>query len=103
MPGAFHTELLPVSDNTFKVYLLDLEWRNPSLQQAALKVRFNENGETAQCEPREEKYYFCKFSHKVKLREKGKLVVSAERAGQKGRPVIYELPLRLTETGAGHD
>jgi hypothetical protein len=35
MPGAFHTELVPSGKDKLKVYLLDIQWKNPSLKNSS--------------------------------------------------------------------
>ena len=39
MPGAFHTELVQTSDQGFKVFLLDVDWKNPVTSNSAVEAR----------------------------------------------------------------
>ncbi len=101
MPGAFHTELIPQSKNSLKIYLLDLQWKNPSVTKSKIEIIYNEK-ENAKCEP-EKNFFICTFSKSVDLRKKGALKVSAEREEQKGTEVSYSLPFKLKGTDVDHN
>ncbi len=94
MPGAFHTELIPTSPQSLKVYLLDINWGNPTVNSSSVKVTHKESKITKVCKA-ESSYYVCQFPKSVDLTKKGYLSVIAERENQKGMAVIYELPLKL--------
>lgn len=98
MPGAYHTELVPSGKNKLKVYLLDVEWKNPSILRSKLEVTYNENIK-AKCEVKTN-YYECAFPKSVNLTKKGELKVIAEREGQAGAEVSYPLPLKLEKATA---
>lgn len=40
MPGAFHTEIVPNGKHKIKVYLLDIEWKNPSVINSKLEISY---------------------------------------------------------------
>lgn len=92
MPGAFHTEVVPLSKDSLKLYLLDINWQNPSIKDSDVAVSINE--ETAKCMPVQD-YFKCDFSKKADLNKNGKLIVKASREKAKGNAVTYELPLKL--------
>lgn len=95
MPGPFHTELVPSENNSFKVYLLDMEWKNPSIKDSRVTVSFHSKEKsTAQCKV-EKNFYICSFDPKVDLTKKGELIVQAKREGQVGNEVKYLVPLAL--------
>lgn len=100
MPGAFHTEVVPVNKREIKVYLLDIEWKNPSIQRSKVQVEMNKI--VKECSPQSEPYFVCSFSPKVDLTKKGSLKIKAQREGQIGNEVIYELPLKLQVIDDGH-
>lgn len=102
MPGVFHTELLPDGANVLKVYLLDVNWKNPSVKDSSLKIRYGKKGEFAKCEVREQLFYSCRFSSKVDLTKKGLLTVSSMREKSKGNDVTYPLPLKLVDYDKEH-
>ena len=102
MPGAFHTELVPDGPNKVKVYLLDVNWKNPSITGSSLKLRYGVKGEFAKCAAGNGLFYICEFSKKIDLSKKGKLVLHSQREEQKGTKVDYELPLRLEPLSDGH-
>jgi hypothetical protein len=93
MPGAFHTEIIPDSKNKLKVYLLDMQWENPSVVKSNLKVIHN--GKTEAACTIKDTFYVCIFPKSVNLKKKGKLKLIAEREEQKGMEVSYPLPLKL--------
>ncbi len=102
MPGAFHTEVLPLGANKLKVYLLDINWENPSVLNSSLSVNLkSKTTSQAKCEA-QENYYLCEFPKGVDLTKKGELSIEAQRENQKGNKVSYELPLKLQVIDDGH-
>lgn len=103
MPGGFHTEVLPIGKNKLKVFLLDIEWKNPSLKNSSVEIRI-ESGEkkaTGSC-AQKDNYYECVFPKGIDLGKKGILFVRAKRESQQGMEINYELPLRLQVIDDGH-
>ncbi len=102
MPGAFHTEVVPQGKTELKVFLLDIEWKNPSINKSKLQVTLNDNSKTkAQCSINDN-YYLCSFPTSVDLTKKGELKVLPQRDGQKGAEVSYKLPLKFEVIDDGH-
>lgn len=102
MPGAFHTEVVPLGPNKLKVFLLDMTWQNPSTINSSLTVTLkSKNSAEAKCAIKEN-HYVCGFSKGVDLNQKGELVVNAKRESQKGNQVSYVLPLKLQIIDDGH-
>lgn len=103
MPGAFHTEVIPLGPNKIKIFLLDINWENPSVLNAAISLSHkSERISKAKCD-KKNNYYVCDFSKGVDITKKGKLIIEAQREGQKGNTVSYELPLKLQVIDDGHD
>ncbi len=100
MPGGFHTELILEEKNLLKVYLLDMQWQNPTVEKSALSVNYNDVS-TAKCSAQID-FYQCTFPKSVDLTKKGKLKVVAARQQQKGIEVFYPLPLKLEVIDDGH-
>ena len=95
MPGAFHTEVVQSSMNQFKVYLLDLQWKNPSVKNSTLEVKLSgKKILNADCKIIED-YYMCELPASVDLSKTGELKVLAQREDQKGMEVSYRLPLKF--------
>ena len=93
MPGAFHTEVVELNPNQIRVYLLDINFKNPTLADSELKITTKAKKLIrAKCKA-EEKSYLCDFPKSMSLKRSGRLLVTATRAGQKGVPVSYLLPL----------
>lgn len=95
MPGAFHTELVPAGDNAFKVYLLDMQWKNASVKNSKLKLSLQSKRTWVATCASEADYFLCKFKPDPGLSLNGELVVEAVRDGQIGKAMSYPLPLKL--------
>jgi hypothetical protein len=100
MPGAFHTELVPIGKNKLRVFLLDIQWKNPSVIKSKVQIKYN-GKINADCEI-QDNFYSCTFPKTVNLTKKGELKVTAEREDQKGMEVSYPLPLKLEVVSDGH-
>lgn len=96
MPGAFHTELLIEGQDKVKVFLLDMEWKNPTTKNSNLEVRLGEDKATCTAEA---EAYLCSWTKKVNLK-KGKLVVLANREGLQGNEAVYDLPLKWPKSSS---
>ncbi len=94
MPGAFHTEVVAEGDHRLKVYLLDMNWENPSTKDSSLEVKLQLGKKTTsfKCEM-SENFYSCTLPKGNNLK-KGKLEVQAQREGVKGSVAAYTLPLQ---------
>lgn len=94
MPGAFHTELVLLAKGEFKIYLLDLNFKNPSTKKSELQVHYlDKESAKADCQAQKNHYYLCKLPQPVDFAKKGELRVVATRDGQTGAEVVYPLPL----------
>ena len=98
MPGAFHTEVVLTAKNTVKVYLLDINWKNPSVTKSSVSLTHkSKSEESADCTV-ESNYFICEFPKTVNLYKKGELKLTALREDQKGNQAIYKLPLKLEKS-----
>lgn len=97
MPGGFHTEVVPNKDGTFKVYLLDIEFKNPMVKNSnvAAWVENNKKKVEIKCSPMRD-HFHC-FSKNSDLKN-GSLVVLAQRNLAKGNEANYKLPLTLVKS-----
>lgn len=95
MPGAFHTELVPLSDTKFKLYLLDVRWKNPSVENSKLSMVIldKELAGAVSCN-KEKKYYTCELPDGYSLKS-GKITVKSSYKNLPGIEVSYILPLGL--------
>lgn len=91
MPGAFHVELVPVNNRQVKAYLLDIEWKNPTLKDSSIEVA--QGPVVAKCRSQID-HFVCDFPASVNLTKLGDLTVNATREKQKGNTVKYSLPLK---------
>jgi hypothetical protein len=103
MPGAFHTELVQLSPNQLRVYLLDIHFKNPVVENSSIKLstRFRKLIR-AKCKP-EKDSFLCDFPKSVSLTRRGELRVQATRLGQVGVPVEYKTPLALPSPEAENE
>jgi hypothetical protein len=100
MPGAFHTELVQVGKNKMKVYLLDIEWKNPTVLRSSVHLVYKNKTETQANCVAQGTYYMCDFPQTINLNKKGELNITAMREEQKGQLAIYKLPLKLEKSAS---
>ncbi|KHD89626.1 MAG: hypothetical protein OM95_02565 [Bdellovibrio sp. ArHS] len=106
MPGAFHTELMLDEKHEAHIFLLDMEFKNPTVQNSKIEV-YALNGKTKvnfQCSIMGKNHFHCVPEKKYPL--KGELRVKAVRDNLPGNEVSYKLPLpKFAEekTPSGHD
>jgi hypothetical protein len=98
MPGAYHTEVVPEGPDKFKVYLLDMKWKNPTLKQSLVKAMLIEekNKVAVHCEAKDN-HYLCVLPKGRNLNQ-GVLELESQRENQKGNVAIYKLPLKLEKS-----
>lgn len=103
MPGAFHTEVVPITQHQFKVYLLDINWKNPSTVNSSLTVTYSGSPKhIAQCAAKEGGYFQCSLPESVDIGKRGHLTIASKREGQQGVDVTYDLPLKAKGHGKIH-
>lgn len=98
MPGAFHVEAL-AGEQAFRVYVLDMQFDNPTVENASLTAKLEQGGTTKQldCKTADDAAAFvCPLPANATL-EQGVLTVDAERSGKPGEPAKYELPLEWSD------
>ena len=101
MPGAFHTEIVTIGDHAIELYLLDINWKDPTVKDSTLTVThlFNEKQNELKCTVNE-KHFLCRSeSFPLNL---GSLSVKARRLGVEGVEVKYPLPLKIDAVEHGH-
>ncbi len=101
MPGAFHTEVVKTGKSSAKIYLLDINWKDPMTKNSSIEVEVVKAGKGL-CKPQGDQFFLCNFPKHVDLGKNGELKIVAERNGIKGNSVVYELPLRLQKIDDGH-
>jgi len=94
MPGAFHTEVVKITNKKFKIYLLDLEWKNPTVKDSTVEATLISKSveELAVCDAKDV-YYECRL--KNGSLKKGTLNIKAKRGDLIGSVAVYDLPLKL--------
>lgn len=101
MPGAFHTELVPAENNSFLVYLMDVNNKMPTTKESSLTLVYNSDESIVfECKPTDD-HYSCNTDKKVNL-TKGQITLKPSRLGRKGKEAIYDLPLSLDVTKNAH-
>ena len=108
MPGAFHTEVVPENSNKIKIYLLDMEWKNPTLKDSSIEaaIKIGKKNSKLSCQAQTD-FYACDLPKGINLK-KGQLEIQPVRQGQSGNKAIYKLPLTLesekkqTDSHEGH-
>lgn len=95
MPGAFHTELVLDQEQNVKIFLLDINFKNPSVKDSKVGV-VAKSGKTLvnfKCTEMVEEapHFHCIPEQKFLL--KGELIVKAVREKSVGNEAVYKLPL----------
>lgn len=96
MPGAFHTELVQINDQKFKVYLLDINWKNPTTKDSSLEasIKFKAESINASCKA-ESTVFVCDLPKGKSLKSAKEISLKAKRENAVGAVASYELPLRF--------
>lgn len=98
MPGAFHTELVLNKDQDLQIYLLDMNFKNPSIKDSKVEVYAKSNSGTQvtfKCPTMGGDHFHCLPEMKFPLN--GELVVKAVREKAVGNEAVYKLPLPTLE------
>lgn len=101
MPGAFHTELVLVGTSKVKIYLLDMNWKNPITGDSSVSLEHKTLKTNATCAKASD-HFVCTFPNTVDLKNKGELSLISERQKQKGAIAIYQLPLGFKSNESSH-
>lgn len=94
MPGAFHTEVVAEKDGSFRVYLIDVDFENPTVKDSKV-VAWVGDGKTSsnlKCVVKGDKYFLC--TRAGKSLKATILVVKANREQIQGNEATYKLPLK---------
>lgn len=102
MPGGFHTEV-NLGKGKLDIYLLDINWKNPSTKDSTVKVDYVRNSKLSSLACEASKTSFsCILPNEFSANE-GTLVVKAKREGMTGAAAEYPLPLKLIKYGDDKD
>jgi hypothetical protein len=95
MPGALHTEVVAMGPQKIAVYLLDMHFEEPTVDDSSVKGAFVHGGKQHElsCQA-EERRFVCKLPPDASI-ERGELRIMAMRKGVKGGAAVYPLPLRV--------
>lgn len=98
MPGNFHTEVVPVKDGSFMVFLLDLQFQNPSIKDSSVEVTLvkGKKKQPVSCMAMGE-HFHCKPTSSLKS---GTLVILPKREGTVGMEAKYKLPLKFAKANS---
>lgn len=97
MPGAFHTEVVDKKDGSFSVYLLDINFQNPSVKDASVKAQVETSGKRSNlaCEEKVD-HFICKGK---RAQSGSRLLITATREKAQGNEVAYALPVKIEKEG----
>lgn len=93
MPGAFHTEIVGLDKRKVAVYLLDIQFKEPTTESSSVNVTLSQDGSGAplKCEPDTDR--FVCFAPSGMTLNNGSLELVAKRKDAQGVTVTYPLPL----------
>lgn len=103
MPGAYHTEVVAEGKDQLKVYLLDINWKNPSTKNSSVEVTLTKKTKAPIACKAKDDFFICALPAGTDLQKKGRLIVSSQREGQKGNQATYDLPLKLEKPDDEHN
>lgn len=94
MPGTYHTEILIENKQDVKVYLLDIDFKNPVTEKSEVLAVF-ESGRTKVDMPcmAENDYFICRTRQTLNFK-RGTIRIKSHREEAKGADAIYDLPLK---------
>ena len=94
MPGTFHTEVVPISESEWKIYLLDENLKNPMVKNSSVlaTVEFNQKKVALTCKENGD-YFACTLQNNSLNATPSKLQLEAKRGGGTMGISIYKLPL----------
>ena len=103
MPGGFHTELVLDQDRSAHIYLLNMEFKNPTAKDSSVELTYKNGKKNIpfKCTVMGGDHFHCVTSEKYSMK-KGTLVVKAIREKAVGNEATYKLPLKLS-SGSGHE
>lgn len=95
MPGAFHTELVLAKDHSAHIYLLDMNFQNPTTKDSQVTVvaRNKKSEVKYNCSVMGGNHFHCLPQGAVL--PQAELVVKATREKAIGNEAIYKLPLKV--------
>ena len=97
MPANFHTEVIADQDGSFHVYLLDIQFQNPTIKDSEIKA-YTKNGKkrtNLKCSVMGTNHFHCKAAKPIRS---GSLILKAKREGTwAGMDATYDLPLKNFE------
>lgn len=94
MPANFHTEVIADKDGSFHIYLLDLQFQNPTVKDSEIKayVKSGKKKTNLKCTVMGTNHFHCKGAKPIKT---GSLILKVKREGTwAGMDAKYDLPLK---------
>lgn len=100
MPGNFHTELV-IIDSEIKIYLLDMKFEKPTIENSSVKVSIEHHGnkEALTCTPNQD-VFVCKFKGPKSMISR--VEVEAQRIKAKGKAVYDFKTAEAASSHMGH-
>lgn len=100
MPANFHTEVITDKDGSFHIYLLDLQFQNPTVKDSEIKayVKSGKKKIKLTCNVMATNHFHCTGSKPIKT---GSLILKAKREGTwAGMDAKYDLPFKAFDVKA---
>ncbi len=97
MPASYHSEIVPRTDSSFQVYLLDIQFNNPLVNKSSVRAVVKHEGSKVElsCLVKED-HFVCETIGDTTL-QSGTLALVTMRQGVTGSNQIFELPLSVPE------
>lgn len=80
MPANFHTEVVVNQDGSFKIYLLDMQFQNPTVKNSQIKAYIKNTNKklNLKCNVNGADHFLCTGA---KAQKSGSLIIKAKRDG----------------------
>jgi hypothetical protein len=103
MPGAFHTELVAEGETSFKVYLLDVQFKNPSTKNSSVRaeIKFKNESLAVACKAMKN-LFSCTLPNGRSLKGATEIALSSDRGVAKGTTAVYKWPLDSASQSSSH-
>lgn len=97
MPGTFHTEVVPQEDGSYLVYLLDVQNKNPKVQDSSVDLELKTPSKSINfvCAAQNQTYFHCKSAEVKKESKSGQIILKTKRNAIAAKEAIYNLPFKL--------
>lgn len=96
MPSMYHTELVPVTEKEFNIYLMNVNNTDATIQNSSAELILSSNEkiiDQVKCQAKAD-HFNCTLLKSSNIKN-GKLIIKSQRNKDIGKDAVYDLPLAL--------